>query len=70
MLIFGTKLKVWGSGLFAQFSSCAKCGTEARFIEKTGRMYFTIFFVILLFPVGREHKILQCPTCGARYKNG
>ena len=34
----------------------------------TQRSYFTLFFLLRLFPVGGAHELLTCTTCGATWQ--
>ena len=34
----------------------------------TQRSYFTLFFVLRVFPVGGRHELLTCTTCGATWQ--
>lgn len=67
MIIFGTKFLTWGSQLAPQAMRCGNCGTVAQFIMKKGMTFFTIYFVIPIFPVSGVRELLECPNCKTRY---
>jgi hypothetical protein len=68
-ILIGTKFFVWGSGLTPIAMNCARCGTTAPFLVKTGMTFLTLFFVIPLLPISGKKPILECPHCKARYDN-
>ena len=67
-LIIGTKYRVSGSERTAEQHRCARCGTLAQFIKKSGRNYITLFFLLPVFPIGKENSFIECPNCKARYQ--
>jgi len=68
MIVFGTRFFAWGSQLAATSSTCPKCRYVGAFILKQGMRFFTIYFVIPIFPVSGIVHMVQCPNCKARYK--
>jgi DNA-directed RNA polymerase subunit RPC12/RpoP len=66
-LVIGTKYRVSGSEQTPEKIRCSRCGTVANFIEKSGRNYLTLFFVLPIFPVGKTNEFIECPNCHARY---
>ena len=67
MLIFGTKFRESAGTQSRQISRCTNCGFEGQFIERSGRNYFTLYFVIPVFPVGSASRFAECPQCKTRY---
>lgn len=67
LILFGTRLLTWGSGLTQNVWRCAKCGHEGQFYEKTGRRFLTLYWIIPLFPVSGKLKMVQCPQCKTKY---
>ncbi|MCU1679054.1 MAG: hypothetical protein JWM93_3812 [Frankiales bacterium] len=47
---------------------CTVHGGSAWHQLVTQRSYFTLFFVLRLFPVGGRHDLLTCTTCGATWQ--
>lgn len=69
MLIFGTKFWAWGSALTQAIWTCSKCGFHGQFIEKKGMTFFTLYWIIPIFPVSGMKQLAQCPQCKTRYQN-
>jgi hypothetical protein len=67
-LIIGTKFISWGSSPTAQPMRCGQCNTVAKFNEKKGMRFITIFFVIPIIPISGTKHLVECPTCGAKFQ--
>jgi hypothetical protein len=67
MLIIGTKVFFWGSGLTTELMRCGICGTQAQFIQKTGMRFLVFFFIIPTIPLSGKMHVLECPQCKTRY---
>lgn len=65
--IISTKFITWGAEEMQGMTRCTQCGTVGHFIEKTGRRFIALFFVIPIIPIGGKQKILECPNCKAQY---
>ena len=68
MLIFGTHFFTWGSEPSGQVWQCGRCQTVGQFIRKKGMRFLTLFFIIPVCPLSGVKRLVQCPTCGARYE--
>jgi DNA-directed RNA polymerase subunit RPC12/RpoP len=66
-LVIGTKYRVSGDERTPEQIRCSRCGTIANFIEKSGRNYLSLFFVLPIFPLGKTQNFIECPNCKARY---
>lgn len=69
MIIFGTKFFAWGSLLTANVWHCSKCGHQGQFIQKKGMNFFTLYWIIPVFPISKIKEMVQCPNCKAKYEN-
>ena len=69
MIVFGTRFFSWGSALTERIWRCSKCGHEGQFVQKSGMRFFTIYWIIPIFPVSGMKKMVQCPNCKTRYQD-
>lgn len=69
IFIIGTKFNVSGSERTAGKIRCSQCGATNQFIQKTGRNYITLFFVLPVIPIGKKQNLLECPNCKARFQS-
>lgn len=67
-LIMGTKYRVSGEERTSEMIHCRNCGSMTQFIKKSGRNYFTLFFVLPIFPLGKTQNFVECPNCKTRYE--
>lgn len=68
MLIWGWYFFVWGSRRTQKQYQCGRCGKSAQFIWKSGMRFFTIFFIIPLFPISGVRHMIECPICHTRFE--
>jgi hypothetical protein len=68
MFIIGTHYFTFGSSRTPEAWRCAQCGGVERFLAKTGMRFITIYFIIPILPISAASTFLQCPHCGARYR--
>jgi zinc-ribbon family len=54
-----------GHGVF----HCRRCGGDRRYRLRTGRRFFTLFFVPVI-PLNKAGEHVQCLTCATRYHTG
>ena len=66
-LIIGTRFVTWGSNASGGRMRCGHCGTVGEFIGKKGMRFITLFFIPVI-PISGARRLLQCPTCGTRYR--
>lgn len=64
LIIFGFRIfyRTVGQGVF----HCRKCGGDRRYRHRSGRRYFTLFFIPVI-PLNRTGDHVQCLTCKTRY---
>jgi DNA-directed RNA polymerase subunit RPC12/RpoP len=67
-LIIGTKFITWGSQKTNDTIRCSQCGTVAKFTEKTGMNFITLFFLVPTIPISGKKKMIECPNCKARFQ--
>lgn len=67
-LVIGTKFITWGKAKTPETIRCSQCGTLARFTEKTGMRFITLFFVVPTIPISGTTKLIECPNCKARFQ--
>jgi hypothetical protein len=67
-LIIGTKFFTWGTREMDDLTRCSQCGTVARFTEKTGMRFLTLFFLLPTIPLSGRKKMIECPNCKARFQ--
>lgn len=67
LVLIGTRFVTWGSGPSGRQMRCDNCGTVGEFVSKTG-MRFVTFFFIPVIPAGGKKHLLECPTCGTRFR--
>ncbi len=65
MIIFGSKVryKTVDRGQFY----CPTCKTTRPYERKTGKKYFTLYFIPVI-PMDSLGEIVECQTCGLAYK--
>jgi hypothetical protein len=68
IFVIGTRFITWGSEPTGQTMRCAQCGTVGVFNGRKGMRFVTLFFIIPVLPVSGVKRLLQCPTCKARYE--
>lgn len=68
-VLFGTRSFSWGSGQTNAPRRCDNCGVLTPFIVKKGMTFFTLYFLIPIFPVSKVKEFQQCPNCKAKYDN-
>ena len=66
-LIIGTKFFTWGSAKTPETISCSNCGVLTQFTEKMGMRFITLFFLIPTIPLSGKKKMIECPSCKARF---
>ena len=54
-----------GEGVFR----CQLCGTGRQYRSRSGRRFFTLFFIPLI-PLNKVGGHVQCRACGTRYHAG
>ena len=54
-----------GQGVFY----CQRCGAERRYRRRSGRKFFTLFFVPVI-PLNKVGQHVQCTTCRTRFHPG
>jgi hypothetical protein len=66
-LIFGLRVcfHTVGNGVF----HCQRCGGDRQYRRRAGRRWFHILFIPVI-PLDRTGELLQCTTCGNRYRIG
>jgi zinc-ribbon family len=64
IIIWGFRVfyRTVGEGVF----HCRKCGGDRQYQHRTGRRFFTIFFIPLI-PLNKVGEHVQCTTCKSRY---
>ena len=67
MLIIGMRFVTWGSAGSGRRMHCGNCVTVGEFIDRKGMRFITLFFIPVIPISGTKH-LLQCPTCGTRYR--
>jgi hypothetical protein len=65
--IIGTRFVTWGSEASGQQMRCGRCSTVGEFVRRKGMRFITLFFIPVI-PAGGTKDLLQCPTCGTRYR--
>ena len=65
-LFFGISPKTIRHGFVVH--DCRVHGGSSWHELTTRRSYFTLFFVLRIFPVGGRHELLTCTTCGATWQ--
>ena len=65
-LFFGISPKTTRHGFVMH--DCRVHGGTAWSELLTRRSYFTLFFLVKIFPVGARHDLLTCTTCGATWQ--
>jgi uncharacterized tellurite resistance protein B-like protein len=67
MLIFGLRVcfHTVGNGVF----HCQRCGGDRQYRRRAGRRWFHILFIPVI-PLDRTGELLQCESCGGRYRTG
>ena len=68
IFIVGTRFFTWGSEHSPQPLRCGKCGATGQFTVKSGMQFITLFFIVPVLPISGVKKLLECPTCKARYE--
>lgn len=66
--IIGTRFIAFGSAQTAETIRCSNCGALARFTEKTGMRFITLFFVLPVLPVSGRKSFIECPNCKTRFQ--
>jgi hypothetical protein len=59
---FRTFFRTLDQGVF----HCRKCGGDREYRRRSGRRFFTLFFIPLI-PLARAGEHVQCTTCRTRY---
>ena len=64
-------LIIWGFRVFfrtvgAGFFHCPRCGGDRQYRRRTGRYFFTLFFIPVI-PLKRTGEHVQCTTCRTRF---
>jgi predicted RNA-binding Zn-ribbon protein involved in translation (DUF1610 family) len=67
IFIIGTRFFSWGSEAAGRSFRCPQCGAVGAFAAKKGMRFITLFFIIPVVPISGVRRLLQCPTCGARF---
>lgn len=64
LIIFGFRTFFWtiGQGVF----HCRKCGGDRQYRHRSGRRFFTLFFIPVI-PLMKRGEHVQCATCRTRY---
>jgi zinc-ribbon family len=64
LIIFGLTVmfRTIGEGVF----HCPKCGGDRQYRLRSGRRFFTVFFLPLI-PLGKVGEHVQCMTCRSRF---
>jgi len=62
---------IWGFRVFYRTVGegtfhCRKCGGDRQYRHRTGRRFFTLFFIPLI-PLNKVGEHVQCTTCKSRY---
>ena len=65
--IIGLRFVTWGSTPSGQQMRCPNCNTVGEFVNKTGMRFVTLFFIPVI-PAGGKTHLLECPTCGTRFR--
>jgi hypothetical protein len=64
IIIFGLRV-VWSTIATGVFY-CRKCGGDRNYRHRSGRRFFTLFFIPLI-PMNKVGEHVQCQTCKTRY---
>jgi hypothetical protein len=64
IIIFGLRV-VWSTIATGVFH-CRKCGGDRNYRHRTGRRFFTLFFIPVI-PMNKVGEHVQCDTCKTRY---
>jgi len=64
IIIFGLRV-VWSTIATGVFH-CRKCGGDRNYRYRTGRRFFTVFFIPII-PLNKVGEHVQCETCKTRY---
>ena len=64
-------LIIWGVRVFFHTAGqgafcCPRCGADRRYRRRSGRRFFTLFFVPII-PLSKVGEHVQCATCRTRY---
>ncbi len=64
LIIWGLRVfyRTIGQGVF----HCRKCGGDRQYAHRSGRRFFTLFFIPLI-PLNQVGEHVQCTTCKTRY---
>lgn len=65
LLVFGLSafFRTVGDGVF----HCQACGGDRRYRRRTGRRWFTLFFLPVI-PLDRLGEVVECRTCRTRFR--
>ena len=65
-LLFGISPKIKRHGFVMRHCSVHRHDAWHELV--TQRSWFNLFFVLKLFPIGREHHVISCTECGVAYE--
>lgn len=66
--VIGTKFFTWGAQPTDELIRCSQCGALTKFTEKIGMNFITLFFIIPTIPISGKKKMIECPSCRARFQ--